>query len=124
MSIEPVSRFPVRVMAAVAALFTLASPAAAEHPLPSLIYRGCAETLPAGTFGCSNAENLRRQIAVPSDLMQGRAPTPTLGVLDADAMNRLRNGRTTPLIGSGASDAFEGNDGGTGGGNSGSTGTP
>ena len=101
-----------------ALLVLAAGPAAALPPFPSLPgYRGCAETIPEGTFGCSNAANLRRQVAQPMDLRQGRTPTPTMGVLDATAMERLRTGRVQPLIGTTISETFGANsEGGTGGG--------
>ncbi len=58
-------------------------------------------------FGCINAANLAPMIAHPADLAHGRAPTPTVGALDAAAIERLRTDTVKPLLGTGATDSFK-----------------
>jgi len=58
-------------------------------------------------FGCINAANLAPMLADRADLAHGRAPTPTMGALDAAAIERLRNDTVKPLLGTGATDSFK-----------------
>lgn len=102
---------------------TLVAPAVAlaGERLPHLPYRACAETVAEGTFGCNNVANLRRQVAQPADLVQGRPMTPTMGALDAAALERLRTGRTKPLLNSSTSSSFPTSNSGSSGGSSGAS---
>ena len=52
-------------------------------------------------FGCADAINLGAMIANPADLWAGRDPGAADGVAAA-AIQRYRNGKTTPLLDSGS----------------------
>ena len=53
-------------------------------------------------FGCADAINLGAMIANPADLWAGRDPGAADGVAAAAAIQRYRNGKTTPLLDSGS----------------------
>ena len=66
------------------------------------ILAGCAEIDPTTREGMwqptgANAANLRAQVAVPGDLVVGRAARASDGNAAARAVDRLRTGRVTPL---------------------------
>ena len=53
-------------------------------------------------FGCADAINLGAMIANPADLWAGRDPGAADGAAAAAAIQRYRNGKTTPLLDSGS----------------------
>ena len=89
------------------ATFVVALTAAGPQQ-PTFSERGaCAGAVRPVRFGCANAANLRPMLADPADTVRGRTPTPTMGALDAAAIERLRTDKVKPFVGTGANDSFK-----------------
>ena len=86
--------------------------------------RNCPSYTPAGMwnpnesdmagFGCADAYNMGQMMARPRDAAVGRSPGPADGQVNADAVQRYREGRVK-----GAAGGSSGGTGGTGGGGAG-----
>lgn len=91
--------------------------------------RNCPSYTPAGMwnpnesdmagFGCADAYNMGQMMARPRDAAVGRSPGPADGQVNADAVQRYREGRVK-----GAAGGSSGGTGGTGGAGGGGAGAP
>lgn len=87
--------------------------------------RDCPTQVPSSTwnpnesdmpgFGCANAYNTGQMLARPRDAAVGRSPGPADGQVNADAVQRYREGRARAAAGGGVGAGTGGGGGGGGG---------
>ena len=82
--------------------------------VPSSIWNPNESDMPG--FGCANAYNTGQMLARPRDAAVGRSPGPADGQVNADAVQRYREGRVRTGNGGGAGGSIGGGGGGGGGG--------